>query len=128
MELKDISGNTVEILPDSRAREAKDVKQMSVPNIGMVHWVPIFCANCGTAGGRVPEENCTFAFYLCNNCVEKWGAVAGTYAVPDDVFWANVRREQQEKYGRQLLPLELEEVLKHENNSLTKLVQERVTA
>lgn len=75
-----------DLLPDSRARDGREVTR---------HWflgntVPIFCANCGKEGGRVPEENCTFAFWLCDNCVETFGPIAGTMMVPDEVFWQQV--------------------------------------
>lgn len=115
----------MDILPDSRLREPKDVKRFQQPNRTISNWVPIFCANCGADGGRVPVENCNFAFYLCNKCVESWGTVAGTHCMPDDVFWAKVREEQEEKYKRELTPFEIDEALKDEHNVITKLVRER---
>jgi hypothetical protein len=80
----------VEILPDSRANIAHGVIRGPHGN-----WLPIFCANCGTKGGLVPEENMTFAFWLCDPCWEKHGAIAATYVLPDEVFWAEVAAEQQ---------------------------------
>lgn len=77
-----------EVLPDSRARETKGiVYRLGVP------WIPIFCASCGKPGGMVPEDS-GHAFYLCDSpCAEKWGGMAGTMAVPDEVFWARVADE-----------------------------------
>src|SRR4051812_42666779 len=77
-----------ELLPDSRPRDTKGV----VYRLG-VAWIPIFCANCGKPGGKVPQDS-GHAFYLCDSpCAEQWGQVAGTMAVPDEVFWAHVADE-----------------------------------
>lgn len=97
----------VDILPDSRLK--KEVIGKPGP-MGLL-WVPIFCANCGCDGGLVPEENMNFAFYLCPPCFEKHGTIAGTYAVPEEIFWDTVNAEQMEKYGRLLPPHELQEVV-----------------
>jgi hypothetical protein len=61
-----------------------------------LNWVPIYCGNCGMSGGFVPEENCNFAFWLCDKCFETHGNIAGTMATPDDVFWAKVAEDSQE--------------------------------
>ena len=108
-----------EILPDSRPRERRGAKFMQ----GMF-WIPIFCANCGADGGFVPQENCNFAFYLCTKCCEQWGGLAGTYTVPEEVFWAKVREAQMEKFQRLLNPLEQIEALKDEHHVLAKLARE----
>ena len=49
----------------------------------------------------VPETS-TFAFWLCNNCVEACGPIAATMSVPDEIFWAKVAEEQKEKPARRL--------------------------
>jgi hypothetical protein len=76
-----------EILPDSRATVARGLKFSAA-------WgcmaVPIFCANCGKSGGYVPEEHCTFACYLCNDCVREHPLPVGVYVTPDEAFWARV--------------------------------------
>lgn len=108
------------VLPDSRLKQPKNIYQ----HIGL-NWVPIFCANCGAEGGFVPEENCDFAFYLCTPCAERLGPIAGTYMMPDEVFWGRVKQEQMEQFGRELTAPELIEILKDGSNSLTKLVNER---
>lgn len=108
------------LLPDSRPREQKKVVRL-----GRLNWVPIYCANCGADGGLVPEENCNFAFYLCVPCADRWTPLAGTFMVPDEVFWKKVQDEQMEKYGRILEPGELAEVLKDESSSLSKLCKDR---
>lgn len=108
------------ILPDTRLREPKKVVFANGMN-----WVPIFCASCGADGGLVPEENCSFAFYLCQPCADKFGNIEGTYIEPDAVFWQRVHDEMIEKYGRVLTSAELVEVLKDEHHPLTKLCRDR---
>lgn len=81
-----------EILPDCRTRESRRIIQSKE---GV--WVPIFCANCGKPGGAVPEENMTFAFYLCNGCVGTHGKVAAMMMVPDEKFWAEAAAEREAK-------------------------------
>lgn len=107
------------LLPDSRAKEAKNVTLFRG-----VNWRPIFCANCGADGGKVPEENCTFAFYLCDPCAVKWAPLANTLAVPDEVFWQKVKEAQLEKYGRELSAIELVESLKDGDSILSKLARD----
>lgn len=80
------------LLPDSRCLNPKGLIRSKAGT-----WVPIFCANCNKPSGMVPEENTTFAFYLCNCCVETHGAMANTLMVPDEVFWAEVAAEQEVK-------------------------------
>lgn len=82
---------TADLLPDSRAREAKNVIRSPFGNL-----VVCYCANCGTEWGRVREEEMTFAFVLCNPCAETYGNVAGMMAVPDDVFFAKVAEARRE--------------------------------
>ena len=116
---------SVETLPDSRLKDtSKGEKRMPFANICPMNWVPIFCANCGAAGGYVPEENCTFAFYLCNKCAEKWSPLAGTMAVPDELFWQKVKEAQIEKYGRELTALEINAALAEQESDLAKLAKE----
>lgn len=107
-------------LPDSRTKAQRAV----IRSNGM-NWVPIFCANCGADGGMVPEKNCTFAFYLCTPCSEKWEDVLGTYSEPDTVFWDRVKEEQLSQYGRELTAEELIEVLLDGNSSLSKLAKDK---
>src|SRR2546428_13927358 len=93
--------------------------------VGATWWVPIFCANCGTSGGRVPEDNVTFAFYLCQSCANSWGDIAHTYVEPDVVFWQRVEEAQLEKHGRLLTNNELVKALDDPSHPVAKLVKER---
>jgi hypothetical protein len=90
-----------------------------------VAWAPIFCANCHVSGPLVPEENCTFAFWLCPSCEGSWGQLAGTMAMPDEVFWEKCKQTQLEVYGRELNQYEVSEALKDGSNPLTKLSKDR---
>lgn len=88
-------------------------------------WIPIFCANCGAPGGHVVEGSYDFAFWLCVPCAEKWEPLAGTYMIPDEVFWAKVKAAQLEAFGRELTVPEIIEALKDEHHVLSKLARER---
>lgn len=50
-----------DVLPDSRCQRSTGV----VRHAQYGNQVPIFCANCGTPGGYVPEKWITSCFYLC---------------------------------------------------------------
>ena len=108
------------VLPDCRAKVARGAQRL-----GGVNWVSVFCANCGNPGPLVPEENTNFAFYLCNACYETHGQIAGTMAMPDEVFFAKVKEAQIEKYGRELSAYETSEALKNSDHILNKLARER---
>lgn len=79
----------------------------SDPN--MPGWFYLFCANCGAEGGRVMDTllPAQYAFYLCNDCVEKYGEPAGCTATPDDVFWKKVQDAMTEEYGHVLTEHEI---------------------
>lgn len=108
----------LEILPDSRARTVKG--SIKGP---WGYWLPIFCANCGAEGGYVPEENMTFAFYLCRNC-EHLGSTANMMAEPDVAFWNRVNKEQMDKYNRLLSQKELQKVVEDSSTPLSTLLAE----
>lgn len=113
---------SVDILPDSRCQTARGVVRVVHGNALPRNWVPCFCASCHVGGPFVPQDS-THAFWLCNKCAPAWGAVAGTYAVSDDVFFGKLQAEQQEVYGRQLTAVELVDALQDGNSSLAKLVR-----
>jgi len=108
-----------EILPDSRARDASRI----LMGHGGV-WVPVFCANCGADGGMVPEDNMTFAFYLCRPCAETHGAIAGMMMMPDEVFFERLKQEQLEAHGRFLTEQELIAIVEADASPLAKLIKE----
>lgn len=108
------------ILPDSR---------LTKPGAGINRgaagtWQPIFCAQCGCEGGMVPEENMTFAFWLCNPCFASHGHITTTYVMPDEVFWARLVDEQREKYGRILTVDELQVIVDANSSPLATLIKE----
>lgn len=108
-----------DILPDSRLERPKGAVWRGS------WWVPVFCANCGADGGLVPEENMTFAFYLCDPCAEKYGEVAGTYLMPDEVYWERLKQEQLNTYGRVLTAEELVQIVEADASPLATLIKQR---
>jgi hypothetical protein len=111
-----------EILPDCRM---KDRRQFSQTILGLS--VPIFCANCGRRGPDVSEENCTFAFWLCNPCFEAHGAETLGTVMPDEVFFEKVKQEQLEAFGRFLTEAELITIVEADASPLATLLKERPT-
>jgi NAD-dependent SIR2 family protein deacetylase len=107
------------VLPDSRARDPKDVILTPEGNV-----VRIYCANCGTPWGRVLEQHITFAFALCNKCAETYGDDAHFYLEPDHVFWERVHNAQLETFGRILTADELRIQLDDPTTVLAKLAAE----
>ena len=84
---------SLDILPDSRLRRIVTAK--GSVQINGRWWEQVYCAACGKKGPLVPEEHMTSAFYLCDHpCGDQWGEVAGTYTMPDEVFFARLREEQ----------------------------------
>lgn len=108
-----------DILPDSRARVVRGVVRVRGSD-----YVPIYCANCGKPGGGVSAEHITFSFWLCDPCFEKWGPIAGTSVVPDEVFWEKVKQAQLEAYGHILDADELVREAAKPESVIAKLVRE----
>jgi len=113
------------ILPDSRAKARSKGRRGGKWHAGM-WWVPVYCASCGTPYGYVPEQNCDFACWLCNECSETYGEVASTYSMPDEVFWKKVEEAQLEHYAQILGPEELLRILEEGDSPLAKLMKEKV--
>ena len=92
-------------------------------------WLYLFCANCGCDGGRVLKTNIPnreeVGGYLCDQCVEKYGEIAGLMLVPDEVFWSRVNEIQLAEFGRVLTQPEIEAALAQENHILSKLAREK---
>ncbi len=109
-----------DILPDCRLQ---DRRHFTMTALGIS--VPIFCANCGAPGGEVPEENMTFAFYLCTKCAETHGHIAGMMMMPDEVFFEQIKQEQLEAHGRFLTETELVTILEADASPLATLLKER---
>lgn len=108
----------MEILPDCRAKETKN--RVFAPGGA---WVPVFCANCGVDGGKCPEENMTFLFYLCKKCNETYGEVAGVMMMPDEVFFDRLKQEQLASHGRFLTEQELITVVQEDASPLARLIK-----
>jgi len=113
---------TAQVLPDSRERVISAPR--NVQYMAGAYWVPIYCASCHVEGGRVPQENMTFAFWLCQECFAKYGELTNMLVMPDEVFWEKVRQEQLDKYGRLLSPKELLDVVEADATPLSALIKQ----
>ena len=118
-------------LPDSRTiatRAGMTPKNSVWMNGGF--WQHVYCASCGVQGGLVPEENMTYAFWLCNDvpgqhgCFRKYGYLTALMVMPDEIFWEEVKAEQIEKYGRLLSNEEVTEVVARDSSPLATLIKE----
>jgi hypothetical protein len=108
-----------DLLPDSRAREAKGSVRSPIGNL-----IPGYCANCGIRWGMVPENDTTFLFVLCQPCADSWGPIAHTYVEPDAVFYERVHNAQLEQHGRPLTVGELTRELEDPSSTLARLADE----
>ena len=100
------------VLPDSRLHDRLHGSVMADWTLTdgstvRIEMAAVYCASCGVPFGWVPAENTAFAFWLCNQCFEQYGAVVGTCVMPDEEFCRNVQHEMQAKHGRDLSELEL---------------------
>lgn len=112
-----------DLMPDSRAREAKGVVRGDM-GYGSMNWVRVFCANCGTPYGYVPEDFCTFSCWLCTPCSDKWGDQFNTLMSPDVAMWGKIEAAMLEKFGRVLSSQEIAMLAEASNDPLSKLLRE----
>lgn len=119
-----MSDLNLDLLPNSLTKTPRVDASMSGRG---GNWLYLFCANCGKDGGRVLETDLPkqFAFYLCDPCGVKLGAITGYWMEPDEVFRKKVADAMVEKFGRMLEVPEIVEALKDEHHILTKLTRER---
>lgn len=110
------------ILPDSRATTIFTPRG-ATPGPGGF-WIPIFCASCGREGGKVPEENMTFVFWLCNPCFAVYGELTNMMVMPDEVFWEKIKQEQLSAYGRLLSTEELQVLVEADATPLATLIKQ----
>lgn len=114
-----------DLLPDSRMKSPTGVVRIEWGLWGRLNMQPIFCANCGKLGAYVPEENMTFAFWLCDGpCTDQWGTLAGTYTSTDEVFWETVQGEMQEKFGHDLTEHDVLKAEQQTTGALCTLLKE----
>lgn len=116
--------DVLDILPNCTTREEK--VDWSISNPGW-EWVFLYCGSCGADGGRVlktylPRE---FAYYICEDCLTKYGTVLGTYVEPDEVFRQKVVNAMEEEYGRHLTELEILDELGNPSSVISKLEKEK---
>lgn len=99
------------ILPDSRLKDSSLATVMADwenpdGSFTRMEMQPVYCASCGIHYGWVPVFT-TFACWLCNQCHEQYGVLAGTYVQPEEEFNQAVAQEMLERFGRSLTDLEL---------------------
>jgi hypothetical protein len=99
------------ILPDGRLHNRKFgavIGDWELPDgtTVRIEMSPVYC-QCGKLYGYTPTDNCSFSFWLCNKCYEKYGAIAGTYAVPDDEFNLKLQEEMVARFGREVTAEEI---------------------
>lgn len=89
-------------------------------------WFYLYCANCGADGGRVMDTYlpAQYAFYLCNECAETYGEVAGCTATPDDVWRAKVAEAMKQEYGHALTEFEVLNALMEPHSVISMLESE----
>lgn len=111
-----------EILPNSLTNTPK----IDWEHSHGVTWFYLFCASCGADGGRVMDTclPAQYAFYLCNDCVEKYGEPAGFMKTPDDIFMAKVQQAMVEQYGHILTEFEILEKLSERYSIISMLERE----
>lgn len=97
------------ILPDSRLQNetlGSVMMDWPLPGGGVVRIeaVRVYCGSCSKEFGLVPRDNTAFTFWLCSQCFAKYGAIANTYAMPDDEFNQNLAAEMESRFGHHLTP------------------------
>lgn len=118
----------MDTLPNSLTREKKIDNSLSKND---QEWLFLYCASCGTDGGRVLKTDVPnreeFAFYLCEPCAQKYGSLPLHTMVPDNIFWTQVREAQLERYKRELTPREIILALDDPESDMSKLARSRNT-
>lgn len=113
------------VLPDSRLRSPKQGVWSAKHQRYMVQ---IYCANCGSKYGLVPEDMVNFAFALCSKCEATHGHPAHFYREPDAVFWDRVNEAMAEKqHANGGVALSVEQValeIQNPTSTLAKLAKE----
>jgi len=96
-----------DVLPDSRARDSKNIKWSATHQC---YFVQLFCANCGSPYGFVPEH-VSFAVAICNKCEANHGAPAHLQRIPDELIWDKVTLAMTEQEKKQSRPMTTKDVL-----------------
>lgn len=112
--------SNLSFLPNCLTREPKVDRNLSGAN---GTWFYLFCGSCGADGGRVldtylPKQ---FAYYICEDCLAKYGHVVGTYVEPDEVFRQKVVQAMVEEYGHVLTEVEILGALEDPSSVISKL-------
>lgn len=117
-----LEDGTVDVLPDARARDSKN----AIMHAG-VSYVRMHCISCGRRAPWIVREDARHVSYLCegpNSCSAKFGGIANTCAVPDEIYAEKVRQAQVERVGRPLNAREMIVQLDDPNSYLSLLARE----
>jgi hypothetical protein len=109
-----------DLLPDSRPRLVRGARL----GADGAYWIPIYCYNCGVAGGSVPEQNMRFVSWLCKECAATYAVAQNELLMPDEVFWELVAQEQMDQFGRPLTEQELVQVVEADATPLAALIKQ----
>lgn len=109
----------LKILPDSRAKSGRGATWTPEG-----FQIPIYCASCGVHSGSCPEET-PFLFYLCPSCFATHGEDTLFAFMPDEIFFLEVQRAQEERYGHALNAIETEVMLGDPNSLESRLARDR---
>lgn len=112
----------METLPNCLGKIPKIDRYCNFPGT----WFYLYCANCGIPAYRVmaTELPGEYAFALCNDCVERYGAPAGLVPTPNDVFAHKVQQVMMENYGHVLTHDEVLVELDKPGSVVSKLEKE----
>jgi len=94
-----------------------------VVQVNGVNHVPVFCMNCGTPGGLVPEQGIYFVGWMCDSCQEKYPLPPGTCAFPDHEYNQRVAGEWA-KLGPDPVAKAVE-LLKDDRSTLSRLAKDQ---
>jgi hypothetical protein len=111
-----------DLLPNSLEKFPKEDRSLGLAGT----WFVLFCASCHKEGGRVMDTYlpAQYAFYLCNECADKYGEVAGCTKTPDDIFFEKVASAMREEYGGILTEKQVLIELDNSHSPLSKLERE----
>lgn len=113
-----------EVVPESRQLSIFTPRNAVWRGSEIGYCVPIYCASCSAPGGLVPQENMTFAFYLCNECFKLYGHLTTMMVMPDEQFWEMLKQEQLDQYGRLLTNEELITIVEADASPLATLIKQ----
>lgn len=87
-------------------------------------WERVFCASCGKEGGESIRADGNFAFWVCNDCHARHGAIIGGGVTPHAAFRERVAAETTRADGQPFTVADILDALHNPNSILSKLARE----